>query len=307
MTEPTKPLLIVGTGAMACLFAARFSACGIPVTMLGSWREGLEALNRCGVRLVEQDGSEQAYPVKAVSNPSLCRGPTLALVLVKSWQTGRAARQLAECLAPEGLALTLQNGMGNRETLAKELGAQRAALGSSTAGAYILEPGKVRAAGEGVVTLGIHSRSKEAADKLRKAGFIVETVPDAEALLWGKLVINAAINPLTALLRVPNGALLERSASRSLLAAAAREAAAVAVAKGVHLPYPDPVVAAENIARRTANNHSSMLQDVLRGAPTEIDAICGAIVRAGEETGAPAPVNRVLWLLIKSLEKDGAL
>jgi 2-dehydropantoate 2-reductase len=74
------------------------------------------------------------------------------------------------------------------------------------------------------------------------------------------------------------------------------------VAQGLHLPYPDPVVAVETIARRTAANRSSMLQDIQRGAPTEIDAICGAIVTAGEQTGVPTPVNRTLWQLVRALE-----
>ncbi len=90
--------------------------------------------------------------------------------------------------------------------------------------------------------------------------------------------------------------------ARTLLASAAREAAAVAIAKGIRLPYPDPVVATETIARRTANNLSSMLQDVLRGAPTEIDAICGVIVDMGEQTGVPTPINRTLLLLVKAIE-----
>jgi 2-dehydropantoate 2-reductase len=294
-------VLIVGTGAMACLFAARLSACGVAVTMLGGWQEGLKALEENGVRIVEEDRRERAYPVQVVSDPKACSTASFALVMVKSWQTRTAARQLAECLAPDGIALTLQNGMGNREILADSLGAQRTALGSTTAGAYLLSPARVRAAGEGVISLGIHSRLPPLADILRSANFIVETVTDLNVLLWGKLVINAAINPLTALLRVPNGELLDRPPARSLLVAAAREAAAVAVAKGIHLPYPDPVVAVETIARKTAANYSSMLQDVLRGAPTEIDAISGAIIQAGEELGVTVPINRTLMLLVKSL------
>jgi 2-dehydropantoate 2-reductase len=140
---------------------------------------------------------------------------------------------------------------------------------------------------------------------MRTAGFLVENAPDANALLWGKLVINAAINPLTALLGVPNGELLARREARTLLAAVAREAASVAVAQGTRLPYPDPVVAAETIARRTETNRSSMLQDVLRGAPTEIDAINGAIVQAGAQVGVPTPINRTLWQLVKALGGKG--
>jgi len=124
-------------------------------------------------------------------------------------------------------------------------------------------------------------------------------------LLWSKLVINAAINPLTALLRVPNGELLARPSAQSLMDAAAREAAAVARALGRRLTFSDPVAAAQAVAQRTAVNHSSMFQDVQRGAPTEIDAICGAIVAAGEGCGVATPVNRTLWLLVKALIKEG--
>jgi len=286
---------------MACLFAARLSAAGVSVTLLGTWPEGLEALRRRGVILVDPAGNEKAYPVRAISEPAEAAGTRFALVLVKSWQTERAARQLAGCLASNGVALTLQNGIGNRETLAKYLGAQRVALGVTTIGANLLGPGRVLLAGEGVVTLGVHSRLGPLSDLLRSGKFVVENSPDANALLWGKLIINAGINPLTALLRVSNGELLERPSTRALLAATVREAAAVAVALGTRLPYPDPVVATEAIARRTAANRSSMLQDVLRGMPTEIDAICGAIVRAGEQTGISTPVNRTLWQLIRSL------
>jgi 2-dehydropantoate 2-reductase len=296
------PLLVVGTGAMASLFAARLSAGGVAVSMLGSWQQGLDALRQRGVIVMDAQGGEQAFPVHVTEDPCECQEARFALVLVKSWQTERAAAQLAECLSPDGVALTLQNGMGNREKLSKALGSRRVALGVTTLGATLMGPGRVRPAGDGVISLSMHSRLGPLTEMLRLAGFVVEAAPDPDSLLWGKLVINAAINPLTALLGVPNGALLERPTARALMVAVAREAAAVAVAQGLHLPYPDPVVATETITRRTAANRSSMLQDVQRGSPTEIDAICGAIVKAGEQTGVPTPVNRTLWQLVKALE-----
>jgi len=305
MTAANDSLLIVGTGAMACLFAARLAEAGMPFKILGNWSEGTQALQLHGVRLLEADNREKAYPVVATRHIEDCRGTSFALVLVKSWQTERTARQLAECLAPDGLALTLQNGLGNREVLAKELGTRRVALGVTTLGANLISPGQVRPAGEGVTTLNAHPRLAPLADLLRSASFLVEYSPDANGLLWGKLVINAAINPLTALLGVPNGELLTRPTARALMAAAAREAAAVAVANGIVLPFPDPVVAVESIAQRTATNISSMLQDVLRGAPTEIDVISGAIVQASTRMGLPTPVNRTLWQLIKALSGKG--
>ena len=300
----TSSLLIVGSGAMAKLFAGRLAASGVKVTVLGTWEEGLQGLRAHGVRIISSDNKGDNYPVRVVDNPSDCRGTKYALVLVKSWQTLRAAEQLAGCLQTDGLALTLQNGFNNRQTLTNILGAQRVALGVTTSGATLVKPGLVRQVGDDVVSLGVHSRLKPLADMLRKAGFVVDIVTDTSALLWGKLVINSAINPLTALLRVPNGELLSRPTARNLLGITARETAAVAVARGVRLPYPDPVVAVETIARRTAENYSSMLRDVLRGAPTEIDSINGAIVKAGEETKVPTPVNRTLWQLVKALGKS---
>ncbi|MFL7871980.1 MAG: ketopantoate reductase family protein [Anaerolineales bacterium] len=295
-----QPILIVGTGALATLFAARLSASGHPVTMLGTWENGLRALGENGARLVDANGVEKAYPVEATSNPMDCRGARYALVLVKAWQTGRVAGQLADCLAEDGLALTLQNGMGNRELLAEALGLQRVALGVTTTGATLLGPGLARAGGEGVISVETHPRLGPLAAASTGAGFNVQVVNDADALVWGKLVINAAINPLTALLRVPNGELLQRPAAHKMMSVLAQETAAVAMAKGIHLPFEDAVQAAEEVARKTASNHSSMFQDIRRGAPTEIDAICGAITKTGEKLGVSTPVNRVCWHLTRA-------
>lgn len=297
--KPTP--LIVGTGAMACLFAARLSASGIPVDMLGTWPEGLQTLQNRGVILVEADGSQRTFPVQASDDPANFAGARYALVLVKSWQTRRAALQLHECLAQDGVALTLQNGIGNRESLAEVLGAPRVALGVTTLGANLLEAGRVLAAGEGVISIGDHFHLDSLIELLRDAGFTVKDAPDPDVLLWGKLVINAAINPLTALLRVTNGELLNRPAARSLMVSLTREAAAVAAAQGFRPPYDDPIATVEEVAKHTAANRSSMLQDIQRGTPTEIDAICGAVVRAGEDTGVSTPVNYLVWQLVRAL------
>jgi 2-dehydropantoate 2-reductase len=304
----SKSILIVGSGAMACLFAARFAAAGITVAMLGNWAQGLRVLRQRGVTLVDDQGHNHTYSVRVVDAHKVRKESLLALVLVKSWQTEHAARQLERHLHPDGVTLTLQNGWGNREILGQYLGTARVALGVTTLGASLLGPGSVRQAGDGVISLGAHPGLAPIADLFRTSGFIVENAPDPNSLLWGKLIINAAINPITALLGVPNGEILESSSARSLLAGAAREAAAVAVAQGISLPYPDPVATVEAIARRTTTNRSSMLQDILRGAPTEIDAINGAVVRAGEQMNLATPINRTLWQLIKArVETNKAL
>jgi 2-dehydropantoate 2-reductase len=286
-------ILICGTGALATFFAARLSAIGLRVTMLGSWPEAIAALNRDGARL-----SDMAYPVRAVSDPREYQGAGLALVLVKAWQTERTARQLAECLTEDGIAISLQNGLGNREALAAAIGLSRAKQAVTTLGATLLGPGHVRPGGEGVTTLEAIPALDVLAAYLTESGLRVERSDTVESLVWGKLVINSAINPLTALFKIPNGKLLESPPAREMMAALARETALVAAHQGIVLPFSDPVSVVEDVARRTASNHSSMFQDVLRGAPTEIDAICGAVARLG---GEHAPLNRAMWQLVRAL------
>lgn len=285
---------------MACLFAARLSEAGVPVIMLGSWKEGVEALQKRGVTLVNEDGSQKTFPVKAISNPEECRNIINALILVKSWQTERTAKQLGRCLSAHGVALTLQNGMGNREILARELGEVRVAIGITTMGAHLVAPGEVKMAGEGIITLNEQPRLGSIHELLNKAGFMVERSSNLESLLWGKLVINAAINPLTAIFEITNGALLENPYTHRAMKEIVAETVSIAEAKGVLLPFGDALAAVETVAHRTANNCSSMLQDIQRGAPTEIDAICGAIIREAESLGMDAPINRLLWQLVKA-------
>ena len=294
----SEKILIVGTGAMASLFAARLAGVA-EVTLLGTWDAGLDALEMRGVRLVETDETEESFPVRVARSPEACTGAKLAIVLVKSWQTRRAADQLAECLHPQGIALTLQNGLGNRETLENALGGERVGFGVTTAGATILEPGCVRSGGEGPIHFRPHPSMTPLVELLTHAGFVMDPVEDVLGLLWGKLVINAAINPLTALLEVPNGALLASSSIMEVMVRAAEETAAVAASLRVKLPFADPGVQVMDVARSTGENSSSMLQDIHRGAPTEIDAINGAVVREGERAGVSTPINWTLWHLVQ--------
>jgi 2-dehydropantoate 2-reductase len=294
------PTLLVGTGALATLFAARLSAAGHSVSMLGTWKHGLKSLRENGARIVEVDGTERAFPVFATDDPNEVRGAKYALVLVKSWQTERAARQLQDALALDGLALTLQNGIGNRETLIRDLGPDRVSQGVTTTGATLLGPGLVKVGGEGILSLERNQALGPLEAALRSSNFNLQVVDDAQSLIWGKLVINAAINPLTALLQVPNGALLSHPKARKMMGALARETAEVAGAENIHLPFGDPVTAAEDVARKTAANLSSMFQDVRRGAPTEIDAICGAVAERGKRHGIRTPYNKACWTMVRA-------
>jgi len=295
-------ILILGTGALATLFAARFAKTGVRVTMLGTWTEGLSALTKKGVKV---EGEGRAIHVHATPNPAECEGMRFALVLVKSWQTERAARQLSNCLADDGVVLTLQNGLGNDTILSGILGLSRVARGVTTIGASLLAPGVVSLGGEGPVSLESHLRLSPLKEMIQQAGFDVNVSGNVQSLIWSKLVVSSAINPLTALLRVKNGELLKQQSARILMGDLARETAAVANLLEITLPFTDSVAAVEEVAQHTATNWSSMLQDVLRGSPTEIESINGAIIRLAEEKNHSVPVNRVVWLMVKALYVRG--
>jgi 2-dehydropantoate 2-reductase len=294
-------LLIVGTGALATLFAAKLAAAGVDVTMLGTWQEGLVALAKEGARIDDGPG----VPVRVTGDPSECSNISNALVLVKSWQTGRAGQQLQSCLAERGVAVTLQNGLGNDERLIGILGRERVARGVTTVGATLLGPGHVHAGGNGKVVMEENYRLPPIRGMLRIANIVVEIVKDIQPFIWEKLIINVAINPLTGLLRVRNGDLLGNPPARIMMKRLAEEAARVAEAHGIELPFNDPEKVVEEAAKRSADNRSSMLQDLLRGSETEVEAINGVIVRLGEKYHLPVDFNRALWLLVKAISVRG--
>ncbi|NOZ30157.1 MAG: 2-dehydropantoate 2-reductase [Chloroflexi bacterium] len=294
-------VVILGTGAMGCLFAARL-ALHVEVWMLGTWAAGLAAVRREGVCISEQGETWQAA-VRTADDPTAVPTADVVLLLVKSYQTDRAAAWAARCLAPNGLAVTLQNGLDNGPWLAAAVGGDRMAVGVTFEGATLLRPGRVRHAGRGPTYIGAgpEARVRGLVSLLRRAGFDARLASDVEQIVWGKAVVNAAINPLTALWRVPNGDLLVHEDRRALLASLSREAAAVATARGVQLMFEDPIAHVEEVCRATAANRSSMLQDVERGRLTEIDSINGVIVAEGRRLGVPTPVNETVWRLVRGL------
>jgi 2-dehydropantoate 2-reductase len=286
-------ITLVGTGALACLFGAKLAKLA-PVTLVGTWAEGLAALENRGIWL-EAAGAISTTRVSAAHWACPPPPADLVLVLVKAWQTARVAAHLPALLKPAGVAVTLQNGLGNREILGG-----RTCQGITTLGATLLGPGHVRLGGTGPTHL---ATPAWVAETFSQAGFETQAVEagQMDSLVWGKLAVNCGINALTALLRVPNGELLRRPEAALQMEQAATECAAVAQAHNISLPYADPAARVREVAQCTAANFSSMLQDVLRGAPTEIDAINGAVMRAGQRLGVPTPVNEALFSSISNL------
>jgi 2-dehydropantoate 2-reductase len=293
-------LLITGSGAMACLFAARIAATGYPVIMMGTWLPALDALRSRGVCISDKQG-ERCYPVTVVSNPEECPPVDLALVLVKSWQTSRVAGSLKGVLSPGGTVLTLQNGLGNYEILMDAVGTDRVAVGVTVQGATSLEPGKVKPNGTAKINIGRQPGVDRLVKILETAGFEIGLQDDVRLLIWRKLAINAAINPLTAILGVANGELIRRPTARQMLSCLVKEVCLTAASIGIELDPQRTLNTVETVSRNTAANYSSMLQDVRRGGPTEVDAINGAVVRTAAAAGIDTPYNEAMVGLVKSL------
>jgi 2-dehydropantoate 2-reductase len=175
-------------------------------------------------------------------------------------------------------------------------------LGITTTGATLLGPGLVKIGGEGIVSLEQNQALGPLEAALRSSNFNLQIVDDAKPLVWGKLVINAAINPLTALLRIPNGELLSRILSQERSCPLWRVKLRKWRKRSMSICHSAiPVDAAEDVARKTAANISSMFQDVRRGAKTEIDAICGAVTMRGKKHGIKTPYNRACWQLVRAM------
>lgn len=292
-------IAIIGIGSLASLFAARLAPLA-EVVMVGRWAEQVQAIKAQGVTLVGLDGQVGVQKVGVIGDPAGQPATAdLALILVKSYQTERAAQLAQQLLAPHGVALTLQNGLGNLEKIARVVGVNRAFLGTTSEGARVIRPGVVQHTGRGE-TYVAGDEMGWVVEVLVPAGFTTHHTHNVNSLIWGKLAINTAINPLTALLRVPNGYLATHPIARYLMTHTAAETAAIAHAQGISLPYPNARQRALQVAQATAPNHSSMLQDILNNRPTEIDAICGAVVRAGQQHAHPTPLNNHLLRLMQT-------
>jgi len=298
-------LAVLGPGALGCLLAALLREAGAEVSLV-DYRPGRVARLRLrGIQVYTLEGVHRVIEVPIGLAPEV--GPCdLTIVTVKAYQTEIAARALPELMSQGGVALTLQNGLGNLEAIARTVGPHRLLAGVGLLGVTRQDEGRIIYAGRGVIYIGAPSGSQVSArevaavvDLFRGAGLECQPREDIETVLWEKLVINVGINPLTALLRVPNGALLQLPEAWEVAVAAAVEAQAVAQAAGLTLSG-DPAARLRQVCADTAANRSSMLQDILAGRPTEIEAMNAQVSTRGRGLGLPTPVNDLLTLLLRA-------
>lgn len=306
-------IAIVGAGAVGCLFGARLTAAGHSVTLVGR-PSTVDAIRRDGV--VVEGRSPGRWPVGAETALEPGARPDLVLLSVKTFDLSAAAEGIGRSVRPPVPLLLPQNGLHVERAVVETLAAAgwdrpagRVVRAVNTIPATLVRPGVVRQPGEGQLLLESPSSGSPSADAatrwldtLREAGLPVRTVPDLGIELWRKALVNAAINPVTALYRIPNGQLLDppyADEARVLL----REAQRAAALAGVAFSDDDADRSLDQVVRATADNASSMRQDVERGRPTEIDAISGEIVRIAAEHGVDLPATRAVIERIGGLRR----
>jgi len=293
--------LVVGAGAMGSLFAARLKRAGFKVTLLEKVQSLAQRINEQGITVEGVSGQYHVRVPTFFDRPA--EKPDVVLICVKSYDTRGVGDTLRSWLKPDTVILTLQNGLGNMEILAEDFGNEKVLGGVTAEGATVLAPGRIRHAGQGETLIGASRASEGIVSAFREAGFETRAEVNVQGFIWGKLTINVGINALAAITRLKNGRLPELAGTRWVMEEAVREAASVAAAKGICLPYADPVGRVLEVCRATAGNIASMLQDILRQQATEIDFINGAIVREGRSLGIPTPVNLTLTSLVKVLQE----
>ena len=303
---------VVGAGAVGGYFGGMLARAGAPVTLIGRpvhvnvWaREGL-TIDGVTVR--------ETIPVAAATGIGAARDAELVLVCVKSPDTEGSARELAQHVPDGALVLSLQNGVDN-------VARMRAAAGLDPIAAVVYvaasmpAAGRIKHGGRGDLLIGDlpgRTRPPRTDDLNRVAGWFeaagvpCRVSPEIEADLWIKLITNAALNAISALLNAPYGHIVSIGESREMLRQVVGECVAVARAGGVPLPPADFVDMVWRFAQHVPHVYSSTAQDLARGKRTEIDALNGYVVRRGAELGVPTPVNQALLTLVRLREAPAA-
>lgn len=299
-------IVIVGPGAMGCLLAAFLSRTDNEVWLLDKHEGRARTISANGIRVAGILGDWRAG-VHAADDASLIGPADLLIICTKSYDTESALGTAAASIGSDTFILTLQNGAGNVEIISRIAGKHRVIGGITGLGSTLLGDGYINYAGKGETVIGCPGGTMNAGLRriqgiLEDAGIETHVSEDITRIIWSKLVINAGINALTAVTRLKNGQLLASEGTREILHNAASEAAQVAEAQGIHLLYENAAAKVESVCLATAENMSSMLQDVMKRKRTEIDTINGVIVKEGSRRCIPTPVNRMLVHLVKAIE-----
>ncbi len=298
-------IAVIGAGAMGSVFGARLQSPGVEVVLYDINEEHIRVIRTRGLTLGDSAG-ERVVTIAATAHIAEVANADLALVLVDSNATADVAPLLPGVLTADGVALTLQNGIGNVEALAATLGAQRVIAGSTFNSAAFVAPSHVRHTNVGPTVIGmpdgsLTDRVRALAARLSAAGFPTVASDNAMGHVWSKFVLNCAINPVSALTGLRPGEIARHLPTARLLERVLDEVLAVAAAKGIRLPEADlRSYVLDHAFERY--NRPSMLQHVESGRRTEIEALNGALVREAHRLGISVPYNEAVWAAVSGID-----
>ncbi len=300
---------ILGAGAVGCAYGHLLYRGGQEVILVDVWADHVERIRRSGLRI--EGAVEPTAGIKATTDPSDLRGVEAVLVLVKAFANEAAGAALAAALEPGVIVVTLQNGIGNVEVLARSLGPDRVVQGSTTVAAQIQGPGQVSVAdatldGRSLTALGRPSSAAYAAvcerlaRALEQASLPTIVLDDVRGVVWRKMAMAAAIGPLCAILDCTVADVLERPPALDVLRRTFAEVVRVAAAEGVALDVQQLWSDALDTYRLIGPHPPSLAIDVTRGRPSEIEAQLGEVVRRAQTAGIPTPAADVLATVIRA-------
>jgi 2-dehydropantoate 2-reductase len=299
--------VIMGAGAMGCLFGGLLALAGENVWLVTTRKDHIDRIRSRGLTL-EEKGKTHLIRVNATIDVTSIGEADLVLFFVKTYQTEKAVSDSLVLQKEDTIFLTLQNGLGNEEAICKAVDRKKVMLGVTNHGATLFDPGHIRHAGWGETQIGelegkVTERANQIALMFQRAGIETRVSSRIYDLIWEKLLINVGINALTALTGLKNGQLLDFPETLRLMEVLVSEAAEVARRKGIRIEG-NPMEKVRNIAEATRENRSSMGQDFDYKRRTEIDSINGAIVREAKNLGVSVPNNQMITDLIKVIEKN---
>ncbi len=305
-------VVILGAGAIGRLLGVFLGRGGNQVILADPDRKIVDTLNNQGIGFLDAGSSDpdsvDYIPATAVSRASKVESCDLVLLAVKSFATLPAIQSAQHLISASSPLVTLQTGLGNIEYLERVIDRNNIIGGFTFMAATALGPGVVRQGGAGKTYLGeldgrISERLSDICAMFADSGLECTPVHRITGRLWCKVIVFSAINSVTAVLQLKNGQLLDSMESITLLKRLVDEGRKVAESRGIDLVFPDLYQLLFDACRRTDQNLSSMLQDILAGRQTEINAQCGALVRLGEEADIPTPTQQTMLELVQLVSK----
>jgi 2-dehydropantoate 2-reductase len=302
-------IAVIGAGAMGCLFGANLNQ--IPknnVLLVDTWEKHVLKINAEGLHIDSEDGVER-IAVKAALASDTLEPADLVIIFTKSHHTRTALEGVQGIFKADTLALTLQNGLGNAEKLARHVPMEQILVGTTTFPSDIVGPGRIRTEGGGRTRMmsadGVRRPQTDAiADMFDQAGLNCAVVDDIYVSIWEKVAFNAALNCLCAITRLPVGGIGGIDEGRRLAMTVMTEVIGVANHKGVNADLERCQAMIEKAFELHQGHQPSMLQDVLARRTTENDAIAGAVVQEASQLGLSVPVTAALSDLVTVIQKN---